>query len=481
MRLLAALLLLPLLGAGLAAFALPHTAPAAPPAVPLAPRTFTHLVCPDLAGTKALPLEKCNVRATVDSGPANEIDLALDPKDPLHMVVVGKGYKDTRLVGSDFNGGVITPYATSFDGGLTWTEGFLQSLGTSVTLPVLGDIGATPHRESDPVVEFAPDGSLLVLTLRVGGGGGLPLYRSTDGGLTFTEFANAYPHSTDKEWIVADRVSGNLYLATLDDQGGMGFEKSSDGGATWSAPVHICDCVFPAIDVGPKGEIYAVGFDGSNLQFTKSLDRGATWTPARVIQQHNAVDWNTGNLRAYRTTNIQQLAVDPASGALYLVWAQHPLGSAQVVCLGLPPPGVGCVSVPDTDIVLSRSTDGGATWSAPQVVNDDATSPVSLQFMPAVAVSPRGDVHVAWLDQRNDPTGLTTQTYYAHSSDGVHFDANLLVSDLPSPTVVSHHQSATNLNFVGDYLGLSATDGKAVVAWPDGRYGRDDIFVATIQ
>jgi hypothetical protein len=493
MRALPLLAALPLLSlALLPASSLPLPSPAqAPPAVSslLPGGPFTHVTCPGLSSPNPLrPLEVCNVRATGGNGPANEIDLALDPVDPQHFVVVGKGYNLQRTATQGFlNGAVITPYATTFDGGRTWTEGFLQPFNALVTLPVVGGVGGTPTYESDPTVDFLPDGSVLAVTLRTNQGGGLPVYKSTDGGRTFHYVTKAFLGSTDKNWMAVDMPRNIVYVATA-GCGGICVTKSLDGGSTWSTPRASCNgCNYAGLDVGPNGEVHVIGYNfGCDcIRSTRSLDEGQTWSAQVTVGTHDGVVWNPANLRLYRTTNIQQLAVDkgngPYRGSLYVAWAGHPANSPAHLLPCVPvPPTFFCATVPDFDVWLARSLDQGQTWSAPVRVNDDPT-PAMAQFMPQVAVSPRGDVHVAWMDQRTDPTGLTTTAQYAHSANGgASFEPNVLVSDLPAVAELGHHQSAANLAFIGDYIGLQASDDRAVVAFPDERYGQSDIFVATI-
>jgi hypothetical protein len=430
---------------------------------------FHTVQCPLLppASDPARPLEVCNVRATAHVGPANEIDLALDPKDAQHMVVVAKGYNPTRLLQSSFTGGVITPYATSFDGGRTWTEGYLQPMTPTITLPNGLELGETSNHESDPVVEFAPDGSVLVFTLRVNHGGGIPVYRSTDGGRTFAEFSKAFEGGTDKEWFVTDPTTGSIYGGTLLSNG-IGFVKSTDGGATWSAARKVLGGAYVSLDVGPRGQLYMVSNGGSTVHFTRSLDGGATFSASRDIGPEDGGSTYC-DLRLFRTPDFAQLAASRTTDDLYVV---------VVLPGGTLPSLSGCGPAQDWGIYVLHSPDGGVSWGAPVRVDDGLPA---FRFMPEVAVSPKGDVHVAWLDQRDDPTGETAEAFYAHSADGLRWDANLKVSDVPFPTSLSRHQDYTVGIFVGDYMGLSATDDRAVLAFPDTRYGEADIFVATIR
>ena len=64
------------------------------------------------------------------------------------------------------------------------------------------------------------------------------------------------------------------------------------------------------------------------------------------------------------------------------------------------------------DVKFTQSTDGGLTWSAPALVNDNVDSPgvPTDQFQPSVAAGPDGAVAVAFYDRRapcpSDPSVL---------------------------------------------------------------------------
>ncbi|MCA1814621.1 MAG: hypothetical protein LC624_11860, partial [Halobacteriales archaeon] len=421
MRALPLLVLLPLLVVPFAMAALPST-PTPLPVPPVvasqfATAPFSKVVCPGpIAGDPLRALDVCDMRATSTNGPGSEISIAMDPQDPAHYIVVAKGQPAQRMTGGLLRGEVVTPYSTTFDGGLTWTEGFLQAVTPTVTLPVLGPVGETSNWESDPVAAFAPNGDVMVETLRVNHGGGLPIYRSTDGGRTFTEVSKAFNGGTDKNWVAVDRARGIMYSVTANfnarcgNVGSMCVTKSMDNGQTWGPQVEVCPaCSYAMLDVGPDGTVYVGGYCycDDSLYVAKSTDQGAHWGAPVRVARHDGNGWSPVNLRWYRTTNIAQMAVDkgsgPFSGSVYVVWAGHSPGSPTAhlpVCIPFPT-APGCVHVPDYDVFISYSRDHGATWSAPLRINDDPTS-LPTQFLATVAVSPKGDVHAAWMDERWD-------------------------------------------------------------------------------
>jgi hypothetical protein len=124
----------------------------------------------------------------------------------------------------------------------------------------------------------------------------------------------------------------------------------------------------PHLAIGEKGEIYAVFISGGNTQFSISTDKGKTFSrPVVAIDGGGKV---TGGCQ-----RSPRVGVD-AKGTIYVTdpLARHP------------------------DLVLAVSTDGGKTFSNPVVVNDAPKQ--NEEALHWLAVSPGGDVHVAWLDRR---------------------------------------------------------------------------------
>ncbi|MCC7354481.1 MAG: exo-alpha-sialidase, partial [Anaerolineae bacterium] len=143
---------------------------------------------------------------------------------------------------------------------------------------------------------------------------------------------------------------------------------------------------------------------------------------------------------------------DPISGTLYVVWNDYRQG--------------------DGDILFSRSTDHGETWSEPLRVNDDPVDNGKDQFFPWLAVSPDGTISISWFDCRDDPGNLHYHIYLAQSEDGgLSFGLNARVT-----TFASNPDVGFGGQFIGDYMGLAATDDSAYPAWVDTRNGNQDVF-----
>ena len=98
------------------------------------------------------------------------------------------------------------------------------------------------------------------------------------------------------------------------------------------------------------------------------------------------------------------MALDPRSGALYVVWEGHTANN---------------YTDPD-GIVFARSTDGGVTWTPPARI--DNTPGGGPALLPSIAVNNAGVVGVTYYDfralQPGNMTTLPTNVWFISSHDG---------------------------------------------------------------
>jgi hypothetical protein len=213
------------------------------------------------------------------------------------------------------------------------------------------------------------------------------------------------------------------------------------------------------------------GLDQPNASLTgvaRSTDGGQTWSkPIRISNNPvvNDVDPDTGfplRTGADIGGGLPDIAADPKSGALYVVWEDSRFSGTH------------------NDIALSKSTDGGLTWSAPQKVNQ-TPSPVEA-FTPMVDVLPDGTVAVTYYDIRNNTPapGLATDYFAAVSHDG---GATWAESQITPTSFDDTTAPVSRGYFLGDYQGL-ANDGTAFksffVQTNSDTGNRTDAFATTI-
>ncbi|HET8649851.1 MAG TPA: sialidase family protein, partial [Gemmatimonadales bacterium] len=176
--------------------------------------------------------------------------------------------------------------------------------------------------------------------------------------------------------------------------GALRFVRSTDGGATWTAPATVTDDSvfgshnFHALHAGADGTLYASWLDGragrAGAYLASSTDGGATWLPNRPVASGEACP-------CCRTA-----IATAADGTLYLAWRMVSPDSIR-------------------DIVVARSSDHGATWSTPTAVHADKwVFNACPHAGPSLAVDSAGTLHVAWWTGRDGIAGV----YYAQSRDG---------------------------------------------------------------
>ena len=107
-----------------------------------------------------------------------------------------------------------------------------------------------------------------------------------------------------------------------------------------------------------------------------------------------------------------------------------------------------------SDIALSKSTDGGHNWSTPVRINKTPNG--APAFTPNVAVAADGTIGVTYYDFRNDtpaPGTLPTDYWLVHSHDG---GASFTEDHLAGSFDMKAAPVTPDGFFVGDYEGLAA-------------------------
>lgn len=428
-----------------------------------------------------------NVAVTSVPEPNNEPAIAVDPNDPNHIVAGGNDYGTP-------NSDAWLGYYVSWDGGETWKRGLVPGYWQGPISPLTGFDGA-----GDPVVCFDSNSNVYIsgiafkrtenplnpigFGLNAGRASTIFVAKSTDGGETFDQIsllANSLQVAIrfhDKEWMAVDMNNGNVYVMwamfTALSMVNVLFSRSTDGGNTWSLPQVISE--YPAFEFGGQGSTIEVTPDGTihcfwidfqqmAVRYTYSTDQGSSFSQAVSICDVDEIPRQMGD-NTYRTPTLLMSGADlgetNTSGSLYVTWNDYRNG--------------------DADILLIYSHDGGGTWSEPVRVNNDTLGNGIDQFFSAVAVSPQGYVHLVFYDRRKDENNTLVWAYYALSMDGgQNFTINTNISDIPFDGNNAPHP------FIGDYIGMAASNRTANAIWCDTRQGTPDqgsseLYYATIE
>jgi len=333
--------------------------------VPGAASAGTATLAPLVLVSGASPYASCTVGAgtgTIFVNAEVEPQIAADPTNPKHFV---GAFQQDRWSNGGAHGLVS---AASFDGGKTWTE-------TTLPFSRCAPGGLDFERASDPWVSIGPDGVVYANAIsfdRTSNRNAVATVRSTDGGKTWTNLVvlvdfetNGGQFSTDKNSVTADPVHPGVAYAVWD---------------TLTAPTD-----------NPDDNPHAAAYTGPTF-FSMTTDGGVTWSTPRIIL-------NTSN-RQQTIGNVIQ--VDPRTDTLY--------DFADLI----QPPNSGSVTANSTqgfNVAFIKSTDAGATWSAPRIVsaivNPTVTDPNTGQLIrtgdiiPESAIDPHtGQLYTVWQDSR---------------------------------------------------------------------------------
>ena len=108
-----------------------------------------------------------------------------------------------------------------------------------------------------------------------------------------------------------------------------------------------------------------------------------------------------------------------------------------------------------------RSTDDGATFSAPVKVNDDPVNPSKWHWFGTFSVAPNGRLDAVWYDTRNAANNTDSQLFYSFSTDaGLTWSPNVAVSNAFNPS-----EGYPNQNKIGDYITIVSDETGGNVAY----------------
>ncbi|HEX4959924.1 MAG TPA: hypothetical protein VF173_03730 [Thermoanaerobaculia bacterium] len=400
-------------------------------------------------------------------------DVRVNFWDPLKIVAAANDYTGTSE--DQF-------YST--DGGKTWGQS---------ALPLLpGDVYYL-----NPTVDWTSDGTAWSVVVGVNSSLGqyrLRAYKSIDHGATWVfDGTPSGTHSNVYQggMLWADHSSSSPFKDTLYTTWqnlGLGYVGRRTPGAsgTWQTPVRIGGAETTGTPVGSEiktnanGEVFGFWNDiGSRRLFVaKSTNGGASFGAAVAIA-------STWDLYQFSVPAMRNAQISVSGGVrrtatknlVYATWAD--LKGTNGCDAPIYEPGSDASSSCKTRVWFARSTDGGATWSTPVRINDQAS--LNDQLHPKLAVDETdGTLGITYYDTVADPRRRKTDVWFQSShDDGVTWSAATKLTSAPTDESV---ETAEPNNQYGLHNGLSGVAGQFFATWTDRRTnGSEEIWGAGIR
>jgi hypothetical protein len=367
----------------------------------------------------------------------------------------------------------------SSDGGVTWGQ---------TTLPLAS--GDSFH--SDPTVDWSSDGTAWSTTMGINGSVlKVQSYRSANGGATWTfdGTISGTQTNTDKQmqWIdhsASSPYANNNYVIWHNGNPAFMNRRISSG---WGSPIQVSDsqatgtCIGADVKTNSAGDVFGFFPDtGSRGIFVvKSTNGGSSYAaPVKLVTTYDSYDIGVPSF------SNRRILVYVSGGAyrngttnnVYALWAD--LSGDSGCTAAANEPGTSTTSTCKTRVWFSRSTDGGATWSARVKINNQ--SGLNDQFNPFLAVDEtNGNLGAIYYDTVADAGRKKVDVYYQLSTDGgATWAAAVKVTTAMTDETVAGADSG---NQFGDYNSLSGYGNAFFPSWTDRRNNaKEEIWTAKI-
>jgi hypothetical protein len=384
---------------------------------------------------------------------ANEPSIAVDPTNGNKMAV---SWRQFNSVSSNFR---QAGYGYTTDGGTTWT--FPGVLENNVF-------------RSDPVANSDETGKFFYLSLKSDQAQSFfcdDMWRSLNGGQTWTQGGPG--HGGDKEWFTIDKTNGTGHGFQYQFWTGFfacdtgEFSRSTDAGVSWMSPINIPNNPQTGtLDVDTNGNLFIGGTGGSGFWCIRSSNaKNGSVTP--TFDQTTAVSLGgsliQGGINGVGLCGQAFLTIDRSGSGtnnnVYMLASVQPTGAST-----------------GTDVMFTRSTNGGQTFSAPRRINDDPINHNKWHWLGTLAVAPNGRIDSVWLDTRNAANNTDSQLFYSYSTDaGNTWSPNTAVSILFNPFL-----GYPNQNKIGDYITIVSDNTGGSVAYAATFNGEEDVYYVRV-
>ncbi len=391
--------------------------------------------------------------------------MATDPANPQHIVVAWMGSVPLSHL-------CIKIIAT-FNGGATWSS------------PAIIPHVSPTYTSADVSMAFDHTGNIYTTYIdsrQSPDSGAVYVVKSADGGLTWgspaqviSGFADGTKFPIDRPWLTIGKSTGpapdTLYITTkpapfVAPPNRPYFEKSYDGGATWSAWRYI-DTTGYLVGNVVQAPMAAPGTDSAGTFHCVY----PSYLPSQSIYpQYIMATARPGNTFSYNVvyTSIGASPIDTLAkaGARFIC---DPTNNKHLALLHIED------LTGDLDVYCTETTDGGITWSPQARVNDDASGNGKMQDLVWANFDENGDLVAAWRDRRNAPgTGYQQPSQVWGTikwKDSASFSTNFMISDSTAPYDSIYLSGSGN-----DFMNVAMAQDTLSAVWGDVRTGALNIW-----
>jgi hypothetical protein len=368
----------------------------------------------------------------------------------------------------------------SSNGGATWGQTFLP-------------FTSTDSFHSDPTVDWTSDGTAWSTTIGIRGNTlKMRAYKSTNGGATWT-FDNTFSGSqkaTDKQIMWADHSAtspfkDNLYVCWHNNAPQFVNRRTAAG---WGTPLQISGTETTGTAIGcdvksnANGEVFVFWPATGNrrILMAKSTNGGTSWAAPKIITTTfdsydiGVPSFNSRRILIYTSGAAYRTAT---KNLVYAAWGD--LTGATGCTTAVNEPGSNIASTCKARVWFARSTDGGTTWGAPVMINNQPS--LNDQYNHWLGVDETtGRLAIIYYDTVGDATRKKSNVWYQTSTDdGVTWSAATKITTVTTDETIA---GADLGNQYGDYNALSIHMGKIFPSWTDRRSGgKEEIWTAPIS
>jgi len=248
---------------------------------------------------------------------------------------------------------------------------------------------------------------------------------------------------------------------------------SDDNGQHWSGPITVSDKSHQfdqdaRINIGPDGTVYdtwinspnEVSLTGNQVMVADSADGGRSWSASTTVAP--ILNPTPGLLpnSSYRVFADVTSAVDQSTGQLVVGYTDQRSGASNVW--------------------VTHAAKGGSVSSFTTPLRVKASS--DEEFFPWMSAAPDGRVDLVYYDRSCDPADTLNCVTLSSSFDGGVAWTNTPVTttgfdgDMFQACLAFVQPSNCGVFFLGDYIAVGSTDGKAQMLFTGNGPSAQDVF-----